>query len=428
MVLHFLTQMLIPFLYRYHYFTMDVFKCKFCPKTFSTQKGCARHESTVHREKNFRCPQCPRKYLDANALKRHLAKDHPDPAAPASEDDGMEDETTSDPDSTAADQPKAYPCALWDACFTTVQSLSEHKKQKHNDRRIICALCKKSFPDSQGLKDHEKFFHSPNIYPCIGCHPEFSKGYLLVKYEKTCDGSPRGPGMDATYDDNIANRGISGQAADINPNTAIDEYSEEEGDGEDRVGAAGLVHLKSLFSPEEQALHEENLGAIRSAIGLFLHNDLPETPTPAQQLVMGHNMKRFEVAQLVEPSPTIPPKNGAASANLSKFVKQPARRKLWALYSFSDKHSTAITVRVQDYEGRAPGACKMSISTLTSDTSCSTKRLLIAWRLHFGRSFSGFQPHFEAYLSIIVDGLRTPLIISCQLKTPIARFSLISLS
>ncbi|KAK5221078.1 hypothetical protein LTR72_006636 [Exophiala xenobiotica] len=141
-----------------------------------------------------------------------------------------------------------------------------------------------------------------------------------------------------------------------------------------------------LFSEEAHSRARALVNSVTSAAAIYLQQDIPETPSPAQQLVMGHNIRNFETAQLSEPHPSFAKAGVEPSKNIQAMLSQSAMRTLWFSCS-KDKHSGLVsTIRIRNYEAVKPSKPEheqidLRVQKLLLDLSTGTDLGLIIRRL-----------------------------------------------
>ena len=158
------------------------FKCKLCPKSFSSKNGLKFHEQTVHKstepiicevcqkefyhrslyishklhahgEKKVVCDQCGEKFFSLAKLNNHTNSVHL--------------------------KVSSWSCHLCFMKFGTSSALNYHRIMKHENRKHTCDICKAKFRRRSCLRFH-LWKHS--IYKCIGCKLSFQKSEDLRQH------------------------------------------------------------------------------------------------------------------------------------------------------------------------------------------------------------------------------------------------------
>ncbi len=276
-------------------------------------------------------------------LEAHRAKHH--------DDDKPTPLAAPDPHPNPPDPSRPYQCTICPAFLKSTDSWREHIQQVHGGEVWNCDVCNKNFASEKKLKEHKKLRHDADRlrFECGRCRKKFAAKHDASRHEKTC----KAPRVQMPTDDppEVIEPGAAGRDTNMADAVARSQEGDEDlEEFEDPQEALLTKLLKNLFSSESRNHVHHRLQKLRSVSGLFLQSNIPDTPTPAQQVIMGRNLKAFEVAQLVDFNPVLLPKDATASESVKLFLAQPKRRKLWVKFSMEDKQGIAFDVRVQNYD------------------------------------------------------------------------------
>uniref|UniRef100_A0A1B6J6N9 Protein krueppel n=1 Tax=Homalodisca liturata TaxID=320908 RepID=A0A1B6J6N9_9HEMI len=138
-------------------------KCPECNKQYNTRKNLLRHVQ-IHKDKQFSCNICPKKFFRREHLKVHLAKHK---------------------------IVKPYACEICSKRFVKEEQLANHmsrhdgfpKKSKNTNglKRFLCEICSKTFTQSTTLVAHLRAHRGIKPYVCKECSRPFTtKAYLRM--------------------------------------------------------------------------------------------------------------------------------------------------------------------------------------------------------------------------------------------------------
>ncbi|XP_070491850.1 zinc finger protein 420-like [Chironomus tepperi] len=171
----------------------DQFLCKLCPKIYSKRNISVKHLKKEHKivlsnfnydntnryrkpQKNqvWKCKYCPKKYTSAKTVERH-EKVH------------------------GKDGNLIHKCTCCTLYFQTIEDMEDHQFQSHTDR-LVCDIqdCLKRFDNPEKLFSHKKYSHSENKYQpkkysfvCSVCGRNFNTKVALSDHERSdCGANP----------------------------------------------------------------------------------------------------------------------------------------------------------------------------------------------------------------------------------------------
>jgi len=106
------------------------FGCSICPLTFSRRELALRHES-VHKEKNFTCQKCMKKFAYKTNLIRHMSTVH-----------------------IVEGGVRKHACSICEKTFFNSSDLKRHEEIHLRKRPHICQICGRKFGQKSHLKNH----------------------------------------------------------------------------------------------------------------------------------------------------------------------------------------------------------------------------------------------------------------------------------
>ncbi|XP_075236323.1 uncharacterized protein LOC142333222 [Lycorma delicatula] len=131
-----------------HHFKIHKYKCKFCEKTFLTQRGCKNHIDTKHNSSvlPFHCDICDHRFITKNRLDEHNYRCH---------------------------SVTVHECNECGKVYQSMYSLNMHKKLNHRDKfdnneinNFICNFCDINFCRKQLIIEHL----NENLCKCPWCN------------------------------------------------------------------------------------------------------------------------------------------------------------------------------------------------------------------------------------------------------------------
>ena len=123
------------------------------------------HKRKIHNigKKNFLCDQCDYVTGSTTQLKIHIGIKH-------------------------LGKTKTYPCTLCDHVAYYTQSLADHVRRVHSNKRYPCDACDKEFMSNEGLRNHQDSAHNDSSYPCSQCESILKnrsalRNHIRIKHE-----------------------------------------------------------------------------------------------------------------------------------------------------------------------------------------------------------------------------------------------------
>ncbi|XP_043930933.1 PR domain zinc finger protein 5 isoform X2 [Protopterus annectens] len=161
--------------------------CSVCCKKCSSSANLIEHRK-VH--ENFDCPECDKKFISANQLKRHMithSERRPYTCEVCSKSFKRLDQVTAHKIIHSEDKP--YKCKLCGKGFAHRNVYKNHKKTHSEDRPFQCEECKALFRTPFSLQRHLLIHNSERTFKCDHCDATFKrKDTLNVHIQVVHDG------------------------------------------------------------------------------------------------------------------------------------------------------------------------------------------------------------------------------------------------
>ncbi|XP_041470636.1 histone-lysine N-methyltransferase PRDM9-like isoform X2 [Lytechinus variegatus] len=191
-----------------------VFKCKYCPKRFSTNKNVIRHEDTVHtnngqykceycpatytrmaalllhRQKHtmdrpFKCEECPRSFSSESALKNHLPEhrgERPYICDVCGKGFGTRKNMTCHKRRVHMAPTTVFNCSFCEKTFKHKTALSQHEQRHKGIRPHVCLTCGRAFGTKFTLQSHMRIHTGEKPFECRVCHQKFALNHHLARH------------------------------------------------------------------------------------------------------------------------------------------------------------------------------------------------------------------------------------------------------
>lgn len=155
------------------YFRLSqVYTCSECPRNYVQHQALLTHMETHYADRNrrasFRCNPCGKRFTKSSHLHEHLAAKHL--------------------------RKKTFECTHCGQLFFYKRNLAAHSSKAHLDqtinvnRQFLCDECGESFLSASNLHYHKKFGHEQSGYRCGVCQKIFLEKKNLTKHD--CAGAP----------------------------------------------------------------------------------------------------------------------------------------------------------------------------------------------------------------------------------------------
>nr|XP_054760193.1 zinc finger protein 624-like [Lytechinus pictus] len=162
------------------------YKCRFCPKRYTSWTTVEQHEKEVHTgEGTFKCSHCPKICASESRLKEHLVVHNymhmhrctlcPRSFASESALKNHQGEHTG---------LKPFKCEICGRGFRTRKLTLKHKQRMHQERpkRFMCSICNKGFAEKCNLKVHERRHKGIRQFVCLECGKGFTARFSLTAH------------------------------------------------------------------------------------------------------------------------------------------------------------------------------------------------------------------------------------------------------
>ena len=140
-----------------------VFRCKLCPKRFTTKRTLKMHKSNCHKTE-YQCDKCGSFQQSKTHLKVHLNRHN---------------------------KVKTVQCKNCDLKFCTNTECKRHNLYKHSKKKVTCNLCGALLASKENLRKHLNEHHEQGRpYPCPECNKVYNRRnsfYYHVKNEHGLD-------------------------------------------------------------------------------------------------------------------------------------------------------------------------------------------------------------------------------------------------
>ena len=124
------------------------FQCNQCQKTFVERNNFHNHFMIVHREKDFKCKNCPKKYPTSSILEMHMKRCIGSLNKPRV---GSGIFTVINVDGI-----EKYQCTKCEKLYENKDSVYQHFTIQHKEKKLKCVKCSKVFPFKSILQIHLK--------------------------------------------------------------------------------------------------------------------------------------------------------------------------------------------------------------------------------------------------------------------------------
>lgn len=144
----------------------NVYACPMCPERFDSFFRRIKHLKVVHNKAHYKyeCKFCPKSYLMASGLSRHVRSYHL--------------------------QEKTLPCEVCGLMFFSKGDRSDHMV-KHNAPRIYgCHICPKSYARKKTLTEHLKIHDPHKRHKCTICRRKFTQKCTMMAHMKVHEKEP----------------------------------------------------------------------------------------------------------------------------------------------------------------------------------------------------------------------------------------------
>ncbi|XP_054267051.1 transcription factor hamlet-like [Macrosteles quadrilineatus] len=151
----------------FHQYPRGQFKCRQCPRAYSSQQGLSRHVAAHSRK--YTCENCNTVFTDRSNLQRHIRTSH-----------------------VGA---RSHACDECGKTFASSSGLKQHSHIHSSVKPFQCDVCLKAYTQFSNLCRHRRM-HSKcrQQVKCARCNQNFSTTNALAKHKRFCDpGSSRTP-------------------------------------------------------------------------------------------------------------------------------------------------------------------------------------------------------------------------------------------
>ncbi|KRT78247.1 zinc-finger associated domain containing protein [Oryctes borbonicus] len=142
--------------------TENKFKCKYCPKAFTTEKCRDSHMKSHWGENAFQCKTCNKSFIAKSHLTEHM-KFHNDSS-------------------------KKFLCSECGQRFIRSDYLMVHMRRHRGEKPFKCKFCGKGFPRTTDLTVHERYHTGEKTHLCVICGRGFGRAYNLTVHMRTHTG------------------------------------------------------------------------------------------------------------------------------------------------------------------------------------------------------------------------------------------------
>ncbi|XP_068684364.1 zinc finger protein 2-like [Montipora foliosa] len=143
--------------------------CDVCQQEFTNQRNLVRHQTTVHTDHSWGCPQCERTFNRQDNFHRHVQN------CRKRRQDQPNDETP-----LAKQGRKSHECE--DCGRTFEQALSLERHQVQIQQPTWCTTCSEQFLGTRVLTAHQRSDH-PKPFECDQCGRTFARLNDLTRHQ-----------------------------------------------------------------------------------------------------------------------------------------------------------------------------------------------------------------------------------------------------
>ncbi|CAH1995376.1 unnamed protein product [Acanthoscelides obtectus] len=144
-----------------HNHQKDKFKCNYCCKSYSDRPCLIKHKAVEHGEtKKYHCENCPKIFTDPSNLQRHIRTHHVGARSHACPECGKTFGTSSGlkQHTHIHSSIKPFQCEVCFKSYTQFSNLCRHKRMHADCRmRIKCVKCGQCFTTVTSLSKHKRF-------------------------------------------------------------------------------------------------------------------------------------------------------------------------------------------------------------------------------------------------------------------------------
>ena len=157
-----------------------VFSCTVCFNVYSTKKQLVIHAKLAHNVELAKiCPFCGRTLKNGSTvtrLYRHVMKRH--------DAEKESDQFKSIVEEFVSNRPsERIQCDKCGNYYANVNSLDNHKRDRHGSETYICSICGASFKSKRDLESH-KISHNQATIPCEHCGQVYKRRTHLNRHIK----------------------------------------------------------------------------------------------------------------------------------------------------------------------------------------------------------------------------------------------------
>ena len=145
-------------------FHPDVFRCRYCKKSWFGQIELEVHERVHTGEKPFHCDGCHKSFAQSSQLKVH-ERLH------------------------TGERP--FKCNICDAKFRSRSHLNNHKRIHTGEKLFKCSICEQKFGRKLTLQVHEWTHSNEKPYNCEFCSESFRRSSKLADHYRIRHGKPK---------------------------------------------------------------------------------------------------------------------------------------------------------------------------------------------------------------------------------------------
>ncbi|XP_077295512.1 uncharacterized protein LOC143917797 isoform X2 [Arctopsyche grandis] len=139
---------------------LHLHRCPQCPERFTTFLMKVKHLIDIHNDEpnKYKCKLCPKRFLMAGYLARHIRKDHL--------------------------QERKIECSECHERFYSTSELKGHMLKHTGVKSFHCDKCTKSYARRKTLKEHMKIHNNIKNYVCMICSRAFTQKCTLKGHMK----------------------------------------------------------------------------------------------------------------------------------------------------------------------------------------------------------------------------------------------------
>ena len=169
-----------------------VFKCKYCPRTFSAHHQVFKHEKTTHTNTGrYKCEYCSTTFMDEYRYilhKRKHTKVRPYKCPLCTFSFASEKALENHQPEHRGERP--FKCEFCGKGFRTRKYLNNHRRRLHQPPTLLlkCSFCEKAFKSNNARKRHERCHLGIRPHVCLTCGKAFGTKYSLQSHERSHTG------------------------------------------------------------------------------------------------------------------------------------------------------------------------------------------------------------------------------------------------